>query len=328
MGGAAVTSVSAQPSDAVAFLEQEKGLSRHAGGPVWLSKTERCVRAHLPTLDPLRAAIVTQQNAIQELILSNAARWQASREQIMNLQQMRKALKPGDAKQKQIDLQIEELRKKAVEPARLGADPDVRRRLIELLNLRHKLTLAVVEIRTLVPRLEAEYQQLAQDPDVTAAFQRIVGAYRLGPLNVNYPAYVQRLGDYERVVLTPWTPLYLQSDCPRVTGLLNERVPFTFSWQAGSEPTIVTAGMIEAAGLKIPSDAPTIQQTLGRNRKLSVREITLPSVRFGKYVLRELPAYVLPPEGEDLGAQISPRAFALHRAVADLEGLRFTLEPR
>ncbi|MCY2996418.1 MAG: hypothetical protein NTY19_52505 [Planctomycetota bacterium] len=316
---------SASPAE---FLERERGLSRHAHGTVWLSTSERRLREHLSGLDEARANLVRLQAQVDERIRRNALLWLNSRQQIDVLQKTLATLKKDDPKRKQMDRQIEGLRKQAVEPKRLGGEPDVRARLIELTNLRSRLTLSLLAIRTLTAELDGEYQRLAQDSEVTAALQQLGSGHRLGPLNTNYRAELQRLVDYERVAFSDGAPLYLQGLSVRVGAILNEHTPIALTWQDTSEPIVLTTGMAEAAGLKIPADAPTVPLSFPQNRRLLTRTASVPSIRFGKYLLHDLTAQVLPPEGEDLGARIGPLAFSQYRVSVDLERLRFGLQPK
>jgi hypothetical protein len=325
----------AAPADAaeggrhpVEVLERDKGLTRHANGTVWVCRYERRLREHLASLDEARSSVVRLQNQLDEGVKRNAVLWATSREQIAVLEQTKAQLKQDDPKRKQIDRQIEELRRQAVEPKRLGGEPDVRKRLVELINARNRLTLAVLGIRSLTARLEGEYQHLAQDPAVRAALQQLGAGHRLGPLHTNYRADLLRLADYERVVFTEWAPLYFQGRGPRFGVLVNERTPIVCTWQETSEPTVLTASMAEAAGLAIPADAPTVELTFPGNRKLTTRTVTLPTLRVGRWVLSDVPAQVLPPEGEDLGAQIGPRAFPQHRVTLEPERLRVLVQAK
>lgn len=316
---------SAAGKDPSAFLERERGLTRHAGGTVWISRTERQVREHLARLDEARAAILTLQAALEERRQRNAAAWAASRDQIAALQKAKAALPTDDPKRKQLDRQIAEIQAQAIDPAQLAGLPDVQTRLIELTRLRLRLTVATLTLRDQVPQLDSDYRRLSQDAEVTAALEQLGPGHRLGPLHANYRAELQRLGEYERVVLTPWVPLYLQHRHARVGALLGERTPATFTWEAEQTRVVLTAGLAEAAGLTVPAAAPTVPLTFAKNRRLAARQITVPALRLGKFLFRDLPACVLPPEGEDLGARIGPAALPKHRAGLEPDQLRLVL---
>jgi hypothetical protein len=125
-------------------------------------------------------------------------------------------------------------------------------------------------------------------------------------------------------VFTTEVPLYRDQGALRVAGLIN-RTPVTFTWKESSEPTMVTASVIEAAGLVVPDSAPEMAHPLGDGRVLKVRKFTIPYVRFGKQVLRDVPALALPPEGENLGTQIGVSAFSGVSPRAEPERFRLVI---
>jgi len=322
-----VTALAQATRDPQAFLRREKGLTKTAAGGFWLADAEIRLREHLGGLDDARRRILFLQKALDERIQNNHILWETNRRRIESL---RKTLssKVDDKEKKRIEEQIKELHSQAVEPGLLPAATDVRTRVIELSNLRHKLTLSVVTIRRLKSQMDADYERLTKDEEVATALSRLGESHRLGPMTGGYATQIRRLGEYEQVVFTAWSPLYIQSGRVRVGAILNERIPVTFTWQASAEPTVLTAGMIEAAGLTVPASAEPIQMAFGRGRRLTVRQIIVPTIRFGGHVLRDVPAYVLPPEGEDLGARIGSEGLAESQVAVEPERLRLVIQPR
>jgi hypothetical protein len=125
---------------------------------------------------------------------------------------------------------------------------------------------------------------------------------------------------------TDWLPVYRQSQRVRFGGLLADQVPVTFSWQDSSEPTLLAASMVEAAGLTIADDAQTVSVTVAGRRR-TARRILVPSMRFGAILLTDVPALVLSPADEDLGASIGPEAFAGYQVEVEPERLRLVIRP-
>lgn len=318
----------ARPLQDAEALLRSKGLHRHEGGNIWVLGLESRLRTHAASLDELRRGVISLQAAVDQRIEQNRLRWEAASARSEVLKVALQTLKKDDPKRKAMEQQIQELRRQAVEPRQLGATPDVQARLVELTNQRQALTLAVLTVRDGVPRLEAEYQRLAQDAAVQAALRQLDGAPRLGPVQPNYRAELRRVSECERVVLTPWIPLYLQSGQLRVGGLVNERHPATFTWKTESQPTVLTASMLEGAGLSVPRDAASTTLAFDRGRQVTARQVTVPAIRFGRHVLTDVPAWVLPPEAEDLGAQIGPPAFADYGVRCEPERLRMVIQSR
>lgn len=322
------TGSGAADGDPGAFLRRDKGLTRIAGGSVWLSETEKHLRDRVRGLAELRRQILNLQRSLEERCQNNLVLWETNRRRIETLRKALSSLNSDDPKKKQIERQIKELETQAVEPRRLPAEADVRARLVELTNLRSRLGLSVIVIRRLKAAMDSEYKQLAGDPDVTAALSQLGDSHRLGPTNNGYATTIRQLGEYERVAFTDRLPLYVQSGKTRVGAILNERTPVTFTWQASNDPTVLTASIAESAGVNIADSAEVFEMPFGRTRRLPTRRVVVRSIRFGEHVLHDVPAYVLPPEGEDLGARIGAEAFGDAQATVELERLRLVIRPR
>jgi type II secretory pathway component PulM len=322
-----VTAHAQATRDPQGFLRREMGLTKIAGGNVWVTDAEIRLREHLRGLDGTRRRILYLQKALDERIQKNRILWETNSRRIESLRKTLSSSKLDAAERKRTEEQIKELKAQAVKPGLLPAAPDVRTRVIELSNLRHRLTLSVIAIRRLKPQMDADYERLAQDEDVAAALSRLGGSHQLGPMMGGYVNHIRRLDEYEQVVFTAWSPLYIQSGRIRLGAILNEQTPVTFSWQTSAEPTVLTAAMVEAAQLTMPDSAETIQMAFGR-RRLTVRRIIVPTVRFGGLVLRDVPAYVLPPEGEHLGARIGSEGLAECQVAVEPERLRLVIQRR
>jgi hypothetical protein len=316
-------------SDAQRFLQVEKGLRNTAGGTVWLSQAERSVRQALADLEDTRRGMIKQQQWLDERIRRNRAAWEANQRRIAALQ---KALTSPDADQadkREIKDQIEGLKSRSVAPDRLAAQADVRSNLIKLTNSRHRLALSLLELRRLIPDIDGQYAQLASEPGVQQALRTLGPAHRLGPLPDGYGGDLRRLGEYDREVFTPWIPAYLQSDRVRVGAIVNERIPITFTWLESNDPAVLTAAMAEVAGLGVPkTQGQTVPISMGGGRRVPVYRATVPSLRFGQHVIRDVPCLVLPPEAEDLGGQIGVDAFSKYETRIEIENLRIVIRSK
>ena len=319
------TACGGAPMDAEVLLQREKGLTRIAGGNVWLSTAELRLRDHVGRLPDLERNTLTLRRALDERIQNNAKLWETNRRRIQSLRQAMSATDTDDPKRTQIETQIKELESQAVEPRRLPAEANVRLRLIEMTNLRTQLGLSVIAIRRLKPEMEAEYKRLAGDSELTSALGQLGPSHRLGPMNNGYATEIRRLIEYERVAFTDWSPGYIQSGKVRVGGILNERTPVAFTGKESSDPTVLAASVVEAAGLGVADSAEVVVIPFGRSRRLATRRLVVPTIRFGSHVLKTVPAYVLPPEGEDLGSRIGPEAFGERRATVEPELLRLVI---
>jgi hypothetical protein len=266
------------------------------------------------------------EKSLEQRIEQNRTAWQASRAPVAALQKALSGLQTNDPQRAVLQQQIEALQANLAPPERLGAKDDVRTQVIAWTSERNELTAASVSIRRALPKLVDRYVELTKDDEVQRALRRTGDGHRLGPLR-SYQGELQKLAEYERLVFTRWNPVHWQAGQPRVTGLVNDQSPITFSWsEASQQPTLITATAAEAAGMTVADDAPRESVALERGRKVSARRITVPYLRFGACLLRDVQAFVLSPEGEYWGCHIGHDAFANHTVRLEPERLRLWID--
>jgi hypothetical protein len=304
-------------------------------GRVWITVTEQRLLDRLAALPKLRARVVDAEVTLSQIAEANAAFWRQSRAVQLTIEQLERSRRSAanGARRKEIDEELRRQRKlarrlqgQAVEPAELGGVPSVRERLIAVSNHRNALLLSLLWIRATVAELAEQYRILAADPRVANALRDLNGDDQLGPLR-DYDQRLEQLGEYDKLVFTSHLPLYRTGDLSRVSLIISDQAPATFTWRDSHEPTILTASSAEAAGVSVPPTAPQLRLPVAGGRKVDVRRITIPYLRFGRYVVRDVPALLLPPEGEDLGSQVGPVALFGYQVVAEPERLRLTIKP-
>jgi len=300
-------------------------LEKASVGDVWLTLEEVRLREELARLPGLARNVVSLQNELDERIQQNRLTWETNQVRIAQLKQLKASLKPDEIKRRRIDEQIQELEGQAVAPEELGTQADVRTRLIDLSNERNRLALGVLTVRRLEADLEPTYARLAKDRQVTGALAALGAGHRLGPLGDGYQSEIRRLPEYDKYAFTDWVPLYRQSGRWRVAAILNEQTPVAFTWLGSFDPTTLTTSMAEAAGVCIPSDATAVQLPVGQSRIVTARAVQVGSLRFGAHVFRDLSVLVLPPEAEDLGAQLGMDAFDGYVAREQPDRLRLLI---
>jgi hypothetical protein len=169
--------------------------------------------------------------------------------------------------------------------------------------------------------LDEEYEPLKQEPRLIRALRQIDGSHRIGPLR-DYEDRLVQLAPYERLVFTSELPLYRLGDRLRVSLILGDQTPATFTWQESHEPTVITASLAEAAGIAAAESASRVPVPAGGDRRVWTREVVIPYLRLGRHVVKDVPALLLPPEAEDLGSQIGSVALPGYQAVAEPARLR------
>lgn len=322
LSGRASALRSQEVSSSEMTLARDFQLSRLNNTNIWITSREARLRDDWQALPQHREAIAALDAALAERVEQNASQWATLEQRRAQLRTALAALSPADKQRRALEEQLKILDRQGIAPSRLSDQPDVRAKLVELTNHRHQLWLAARAIRRNTPELMREYEPLAASATVQAALGQLGSGHKLGPAR-DYVADLKKLPDWERIFLTDWIPLYQQGERTRLTLLAEESTPLTFTWTSSPEPTLITAGMAEALGLEISSQAQTQMVTLAPQRTYAARQAVIPFARLGAAEVRELEVWVLPPEGEDLGARIGPAAFPNLRLQPQPERLRF-----
>jgi hypothetical protein len=309
------TQARGQAASAEQVLERH-GLAR-LGTEIWIPAAEQQLRAHLAGVDGLKDRVQTLSKQLSDRIEQNAATWRL-------LEQTQSRLKDAktDAQKRALRQARDMYAAQCVKPQELGGQLDVQAMLIELTNQRDELLLALQSIRRLGEQMKAQYAVLADSPRVKAALAEL-GDARLGPAK-DYEADLRRLPDYDRLVLTDAVPLFMQGSAARVSGIVEDRAALVFTWSPAESRVVITTNMAELAQLEVSQGKPARLRVAGRD--VMATQIEISTLRFGRHVLRNVQACVLPPEAEDLGARLGPKVFAPLVAAPQAERLQLVIE--
>jgi len=310
-----------------AALLNARGLS--ASGSVWISAAEARLRKQIESLESLQKRCQQTAQRVEILLQQN----EMIRARLVQLEAAQKT-SPGTALQPPAgsSAKTAESGSKASAPAVLDSRmPDVtglgelsplQVALVEAVNARNTLAIAVLRLQKQSGELERQYARLRAEPDVARAIAVSGAGQRLGPIK----DYQQILLAAEKWYATARVPIYMESGRQRVSAILNEQTPATFSYADERQPTLITASLGQTLGVS-PAEGATPQTYQAGNRKLDVRPVKLPSLRIGKFVIRETPALLLPPEAEDLGSQLSASALRAYRVRIDPHRMSLELSP-
>ncbi len=309
----AIVLVSAARAQSAEASLQAAGLKRV--GNAWLHPSELAVRDRLAEIDRLDRRFHESRKQVQALIEQNES-YTTQLAQLKAAQQRTRdaqgAAKGGSPQQKALDEElkqqsrlIEQLKELIVAPDQLGGAGPLKTALMDLVDVRTELGRSLLTIRKLVEGLPAAYEKLARDSELTAALAALSPPGQFGS-GKNYAAELRGLARLEKTIFNDAVPFYRDGKQPRVTALVNEELPLTFSFYESSEPTVITHAMAESLGIDV-SAAPRTKVRLGGNADFNVRQVRLKSVRFGRHVVRDVEALVLPPDDESAGARIGGR---------------------
>jgi hypothetical protein len=303
-------------------LQKGHGLIRLSGG-VWGPPLEAELKEKLAHLPVLRESVVLAEKELGERMEANRRAWTESAPTMEALKQAIGRLSPTDPQRLALSQKLTALEGSVCEPSRLSCRGEVRARLVAFSRDRSLLQLALLWIRAQAPRLAEEYARLAKVSDVATALKQL-GNEKLGPLK-SYAPEVKRLAEYDKLVFTDWLPAYQQAGQTRLSAIVNEQAPITFTWSEESDgKLLLPSGVLESCGLSLPENSP--RQTIKlADRTVSARELAIPTLRLGRHFAKNLTAWVLPPEGEDLGARLPRHALTGLRINIELDRLRLTV---
>jgi hypothetical protein len=309
--------------DADSQLTHRFGLVK-VSARVWGLPLERQLRERWSRLPELRERIASADKELQERIEKNRQAWQQVAPAIAVLDAQLALLSSGDPQRPALVRQRRALAASAVEPDKLAERDSVRSMLVQSAQDRCALAAEMIWIRRTAAELPERYQELAADPQVAELMGKVGDRQRLGPAR-NYTAELRRLAEYDALAFASSVPIYLQSGRVRLAALVNDSACVTFSWSDASDAvTYLPASAAPTLAIEVPADAPRQALRIG-GRTLEAREVTLASIRVGNCVSHRVQAYLLPPEGEDLGAQLAAPALSPRRPKVELARLRMEL---
>ena len=310
-------------------------LGLHEFGTVWIDAVEVQLRRDLGQLDDLEKTCRESRARISEMVAKNQqltvammaakAAHAGRRRELSNPKIVGAARNATERALGALDARIKQLTPLQKSAEQFGAVPEVRKQVVRLINARGKLALRVTSARRALRDDDSRYQRYRDDKQALAALRTLGERHRIGPAK-NYRGVRRRLAKAEGVARSQPVPIYREEYRFRVGIIVNDRVPAIFSIRDSNGPTIIPDSLAQAAGVTFDPDGRRAIYQLGK-RRLTLREATISSLRIGPHKLRNIKAYVLPPEGEDLGAKIGRIAFTGYETVVDGSRLQITLKP-
>ena len=316
-------------------------------GNTWLLPDETDLHSRLTELERLEKPLADARQTVDQLIEQNQKNFAALAEAQLAAQSLQTALataRPGSVQWNQLSNQlalrnkaINQLQQQCIGRDKLGATPPLKPSLIELVDARNEVLIRVLPMPGLLDELTNRYDVLGGDRAVKSALSLLGPPAALGPSR----KLLDRWKVVERLlaqVLTNTLPLYREGHFYRVTAIVNERQPLTFSFldtthqppstgntsTDNAEPIIVPQNLAEAAGLTVEKNAPRATLRAG-DRNISLTETKIPQLRFGRTVLRDVKAYILPPEAADIGPRLGLGALAKYYVKLDPDRLTLTV---
>jgi hypothetical protein len=312
-------------------LLRARGLTRQ--GKLWILPEEQELGNRLATLERFEKRHRDAQSYVERLLEANRTtidQLTKVEKSIKTLHELDDKVPAGTAQKKKLETELkneeagaEQLRKQYIPPEKLGLRRPLKPALIDLSNARAEATIKFLALRSVPDDLPELYDRLEKDPSVSAALAALPTKDRLGPrkdLLDGWRACVDRL---DSALLGDKLPVYREGNVYRLTAIINDHRPLTFTLGKGDEPTVIAQNLAEAAGIIATPDARRITYHAGEGRDVAAQVVLIPLIRLGRNTAKNVEAYILPPEAADVGARISSAALPGYKATID--GAKFQL---
>ncbi len=310
----------------------DHGLQRIGGN--WSLAEESGLRDRLVGLDRLEQRLIGAQRAVDEIVGEN----EACHAQLLQLQAVVKNLraaaaqaKPGTAQRIQLDSQVkaaaaavEQLQRIYIPSDQFGLSAPLKPALNDLIIVRTDMMVRLLPMRETMDRLTQRYHALHDETAVTAALASLTPKQTLG-LSRSLLDGWKIVNKLQPMVFSDSVPVSRDGKIYRVTAIVNERQPLTFSFVGTGEPTLIPQNLAEAAGLIVNVKAAQTKLRVAKDRDEMAWRMKVPRLRFGRHVLHDVDAYILAPEAADIGARIGAGAFAGYRVQLDADRLLLTV---
>jgi len=178
------------------------------------------------------------------------------------------------------------------------ADPAMRKGIDAQIPARREAYLqAVLDLRQVVDKAHAAYEELARAEDVTSALaalnEKSKVKYTLGPSRT-FLANVKLLEKVEGLVLSETVELRKEGGIYWVDVTFNGKVTRPLAFDTGASSVVLPAGLAAEIGLKPDKDDPTVRVQVADGSTVEAKQSTIPSVRVGKFTVKDVSCIVMP----------------------------------
>ncbi|HEV2969949.1 MAG TPA: retropepsin-like aspartic protease [Pirellulales bacterium] len=313
---------------------QEHGLSKV--GKLWILPEEQELRDRLATLERFEKRHREARASVEQLLDANEAtfaRLSKLEESAEKTRELAAAAKAGTAQRKQLDAEqknadaaVEQLRKVYIPPEKLGMGPPLKTALMDLVNARTDATLKLLAYRDTPDDLPQRYERLGKDPAIAAALAALPTPGQLGPLKGLKDTWRLFVDKLDSNLLGNTLPIYREGRAIRLTAIVDDRRPLTFTFGNAGESTVIAQNLAETAGLAVGPDARKVKYHIAEGRDVMAQIAKIAQLRIGRRVWKNVEFYILPPEAADVGARISPNSLPGYHLTINPSRFQLTIE--
>jgi clan AA aspartic protease (TIGR02281 family) len=156
---------------------------------------------------------------------------------------------------------------------------------------------AVLDVRRLVDQITQTYAELAKEEEVTSALSALnrksKAKLTLGPSRT-FQSNAKMLQKTESSVLSEAIPVRREGGIYWLDVTFNGKVTRPMAYDTGASTVVLPATMAAEIGLKPGAGDPTTRVQVADGSVIEVKQMTIPSVRVGKFTVKDVPCVVMP----------------------------------
>jgi clan AA aspartic protease (TIGR02281 family) len=197
----------------------------------------------------------------------------------------------------QLNDEIDLMRQQAADPA-LAKEINA-----QVPSQREAFTQAVLDLRQLVNQATETYGALAQDEEVKSALdalnQKSKMKFTLGPSRT-FQANVKLLEKVESSVLSETVEVRKDGGIYWVDVTFNGKITKSLAFDTGASSVVLPAALAAEIGLKPGEDDPTVRAHVADGSVVEAKQMTIPSVRVGRFTVKDVVCIVMPADKKDV----------------------------
>ena len=161
----------------------------------------------------------------------------------------------------------------------------------------------VLDLRPLVDDVTTEYASLAGDAAVTEALDQLNAASKvkvtLGPSR-SFAANAALLEKAEKTVLTESVDLRKEGGIFWVDVTFNGKLTRAMAFDTGASDVVLPSDLAAEIGLVPGPDDPIVRCRVADGSIIEARQMTVPSMRVGKFTIKDVSCTVMPADKKDV----------------------------
>lgn len=205
--------------------------------------------------------------------------------------------------------------------------PALKATITDWMIARNNLIQAYLAAEPEFNELNKKYKELAEDPEAAAALKTLGKKNHLG--SKDFEADQKAMATAETTALSGDVPFFREGMGDFLGGLLNETTPVVVRLESvnAQSGNWAPATLLTKAGITIDSSAPPLTLTFTGNGKrvIQCRQVIVPKLRLGKYVLENLKFLAMPDDAKDLGTQLMSKELVAYDLTPDVEKWLFKI---